>query len=89
MSNENAYNFNFIENTFLAYLFLKNIGDVIEKHPDLDNFEFTNFKMNYLHYIVYTHNNELLRTCLRDNKMNLVVSIYPRYLCSIEFIRYF
>ena len=37
----------------------------MNQHPKLTEFKFTNFQLNYLHYIVYIHNNELLRSWVK------------------------
>mmetsp|Transcript_8021 Transcript_8021/g.9100 ORF Transcript_8021/g.9100 Transcript_8021/m.9100 type:complete len:225 (+) Transcript_8021:55-729(+) len=40
------------------------IGPILNDFPTLSSMKFTNFQMNYLHYIVFIHNNSLLLSCL-------------------------
>ena len=37
----------------------------MNEYPEIDDLEFTNFKLNYLNYIIFTHNNELLEAYIK------------------------
>jgi hypothetical protein len=38
----------------------KSIDAVLAMHPNLPDMKFTNSKFNFLEYLVYVHNNEIL-----------------------------
>jgi hypothetical protein len=45
------------------------VDKVFEKHKNLSELKFTNFKLDYIQYIVSVHNNNLLSSCITNKKL--------------------
>mmetsp|Transcript_29276 Transcript_29276/g.25890 ORF Transcript_29276/g.25890 Transcript_29276/m.25890 type:complete len:258 (-) Transcript_29276:72-845(-) len=51
---------------------LKNDGDIdtiFKNHPHIISMKFTNSGLDFLHYIVFVHNNPLFKSCIRSSNL--------------------